>query len=666
MNAEGIIIGAVVVAHEVTEMVNYQKQLQESQATLESIINATPNGIYAVDTNYKILAINEPTEKDFQNIYNIDLKVGDDVSQKVEKKVFKKWDKEFFQRIFRGESFVTTPTYNIGDAQTYYRNQYVPVRNNKGEIIAALEVSKNITEEELTRRLIIEREKQYRYIFENSNDSIMYVDLDEGKIIDFNAQCLKLYACQTREELQGMNEDVRAPEFQLNGEKSSTFFKKYNDIAIKNGKSSYTFEGRDLNGNSFIAEGIAVHDNISGSNRMLYFAKDITQSYLAQKRSDERKKIYEALIENSFVGIDIVEFVIKDGKAVGELIVRNSVMQNFTNFSNDSLLELSHLTNISAPIQDDNISYDVKYKQIVDELVEKNISEFNWIYQNDKKIYYVEARDQIIQINDKNILIRVHKDYTQQRNQQDIISQQIEDLNLTNNELKKYIDSNLQLENFAYIASHDLKAPIRTVSSFAELLHSSANGKLEEKEKEFLRIIRNSSKNMQDLIEDLLIFSRVNTSKTKISDSNVESIVENILAEIQSQTKSVNAIIILKALSKKIRIDQTKIRQVFQNLITNALKYRADDKSPKIEISCIENKTHWQFQVKDNGIGIDNNFMDKIFLLFQKLHSTDKYEGSGIGLAICKKIVEQHDGRIWVESKLGKGSKFFFTISKAL
>lgn len=263
-------------------------------------------------------------------------------------------------------------------------------------------------------------------------------------------------------------------------------------------------------------------------------------------------------------------------------------------------------------------------------------------------------------------IIIIFNDVTERQEQAKIIQQQIQDLNAKNEELKKYIDSNLQLENFAYIASHDLKAPIRSVISFANLLSDSAEDKISDKEKKFLKIIKDSSNHMRELIDDLLIFSRVNTTNTVFSEIDVPTMIKDILADLQPDVTKYNANIEIVKLPETIVADKTKIRQVFQNLIANGMKFQEEGVQGKVKIDYTENRDQWTFLVSDNGIGIDPKHIDKIFLLFQKLHSKDKYEGSGMGLAISKKVIEQHEGIIYARNNDERGCTIGFSISKKL
>jgi signal transduction histidine kinase len=234
------------------------------------------------------------------------------------------------------------------------------------------------------------------------------------------------------------------------------------------------------------------------------------------------------------------------------------------------------------------------------------------------------------------------------------INKELED---TTNEL---VRSNADLQQFAYICSHDLQEPLRVVSNFSQLLANRYEGKLDEKADQFIEFIVDGSKRMQNLINDLLIYSRVQTTEQVFREVDSSHAVEMALANLKLAIEESGATIHCESLPT-IEGDTSQLLQLFQNLLGNALKFRSKE-LPSIRISAAQRDNTWQFAVSDNGVGLDMQFADRIFLIFQRLHSRDMYPGSGIGLAVCKKIVQRHGGCIWVESELGQGSTFYFTI----
>ena len=221
---------------------------------------------------------------------------------------------------------------------------------------------------------------------------------------------------------------------------------------------------------------------------------------------------------------------------------------------------------------------------------------------------------------------------------------------------------NKELEQFAYVASHDLQEPLRTTSGFVELLRQQYKGKLDAKADKYLTFITQSSDRMRVLIKDLLDYSRIG-KKMEWEQIDCNTILRDVIADLDAVIKETGAEIKTDLLPV-INGHSTEIKQLFQNLVINAVKFRKVNTSPQIKISTRKNKDCWEFACQDNGIGIDEQHQERIFIIFQRLHTRSKYEGSGIGLAHCKKIVELHKGNIWVESVPGTGSTFYFTIHK--
>ena len=220
---------------------------------------------------------------------------------------------------------------------------------------------------------------------------------------------------------------------------------------------------------------------------------------------------------------------------------------------------------------------------------------------------------------------------------------------------------NKELEQFAYVASHDLQEPLRTTSSFVELLRKQYHGKLDEHADRYIDYVIQSSDRMKTLIKDLLDYSRIGREK-QFEPVNCNLALAEVLADLTKVIKENQAGIVTGPLPV-VNAFPTELKLLFQNLISNSIKFQKPGIAPHIEISTTKQNGHWHFQFRDNGIGIDKQYQQRIFIIFQRLHNRSVYEGSGIGLAHCKKIVELHGGKIWVESEVGKGSTFHFTIA---
>jgi len=232
-----------------------------------------------------------------------------------------------------------------------------------------------------------------------------------------------------------------------------------------------------------------------------------------------------------------------------------------------------------------------------------------------------------------------------------------EKLEKTMDELKR---SNRELEQFAYVASHDLQEPLRMVASFTQLLEKQYKDKLDETAVEYINFAVDGAKRMQLLINDLLAYSRVTRKSTEFETVNLEKVLNEVLFNLEIVTEKNQTIIIRESLPE-IQADYRQMVQLFQNLIGNALKYRRNA-TPEICISVQKEDDHWLFSVEDNGIGMESQYFEQVFQIFRRLHTQDEHEGTGIGLAITKRIIEHHGGRIWIESEPSKGSTFYFTI----
>ena len=249
------------------------------------------------------------------------------------------------------------------------------------------------------------------------------------------------------------------------------------------------------------------------------------------------------------------------------------------------------------------------------------------------------------------------RDYAAQLEQK--VEERTSEVQRTLEELKY---TNAELEQFAYVASHDLQEPLRMVSSYMQLLARRYQGKLDHDADEFIAFAVDGAKRMQTLINDLLTLSRVGTRGKPLVLTSCADAIEEAISNLQIAIEESGAIITHESLPQ-VKGDLTQLVQLFQNLLSNAIKFRGSE-PPRIHVGVRQVEREWVFQVCDNGIGIDPRFADRIFVIFQRLHDRASYPGTGIGLAICKRIVQRHGGHIWVESDTGKGATFYFTLPR--
>ena len=253
----------------------------------------------------------------------------------------------------------------------------------------------------------------------------------------------------------------------------------------------------------------------------------------------------------------------------------------------------------------------------------------------------------------KLILLAI-EDVTKQRRAEGLLAEHARDLARSNDEL----------EQFAYVASHDLREPLRMVASYGDLLGTRYGDKLDERGSKYIKYMVEGAERMQQLIEDLLTYARAAREAEIVTNASAQESLDRALGALDVAIEESGATVTHDSLPA-VTGHTSELQQVFQNLIANSIKFRGDD-HPQIHVSATRRGDKWQFSVNDNGIGIDPVYGGRIFGLFQRLHSRASYAGSGVGLALCKKIIEARGGTIWVESTPGKGATFWFTVPAQL
>ena len=221
--------------------------------------------------------------------------------------------------------------------------------------------------------------------------------------------------------------------------------------------------------------------------------------------------------------------------------------------------------------------------------------------------------------------------------------------------------ANADLEQFAYSASHDLQEPLRTIKIYSELLASHLSAAVEGETAEFLGYLQGAATRMEMLVRDLLAYTQVSRLEAPVAEVDTNEALAEVIANLRGAIAESGATVTFDRLPP-VRAHKTHVRQLLQNLVGNAIKYRSEDRAPEVHIGAERQDGYWLFTVRDNGIGIQPEFKEQIFGLFSRLHNADRYDGTGIGLAICQRIVERYHGRIWVESEPGRGSEFRFTL----
>jgi chemotaxis family two-component system sensor kinase Cph1 len=264
---------------------------------------------------------------------------------------------------------------------------------------------------------------------------------------------------------------------------------------------------------------------------------------------------------------------------------------------------------------------------------------------------------------------QIKRQYNQLEELAGKLQAEVQERKITQQKLEHYMNelerSNKELEQFAYITSHDLQEPLRATSSFSKLLAKRYSDQLDERGRKYIDFIVDGTQRQQQLIEDILEFSRSGSRQVELVRCDVCRVVDRVRFDLASVISEKNARITCD-IAFAVMADEVLISQLIQNLVTNALKYQKEGIRPEVRIGGKKHENFWELFVSDNGIGIEEEYFDKIFVIFRRLHTIQEYPGTGVGLSICKRIVEKHGGDIRVESEPGKGSTFYFTIAKRL
>jgi PAS domain S-box-containing protein len=354
------------------------------------------------------------------------------------------------------------------------------------------------------------------------------------------------------------------------------------------------------------------------------------------------EKLFRAIFESAAIGILLLD-------ADNEILECNEALQNMLGYDKEELsnflgIDLVYRRDIKKVRKNDEALLKGKVNSYTVQIrLKKSNRRLLWVKQTINRID-VEEGDHYFLATIENIDQRVKAERK--------LAQRAEELSR----------SNAELEQFAYIASHDLQEPLRTISSFVQLLQRRYGEDLDDDARMYIDMAVGGTVRMQALIKDLLQYSRVQQSPESKELIDMNTVLEEVGTNLKNVAEA-NSAEVLSELLPSINANRVQMIQLFQNLIDNAIKFRTEE-NPEVLISVQEQGSRYHFTVRDNGIGINPEFQDKIFSIFQRLHGRDEYEGTGIGLAVCKKIVEHHGGRIWIDSKVESGTSFNFTLKK--
>lgn len=620
------------IGRDVTDIHIQNQVLLENEQKFEFISENSFEGV-CIHVNNKLVLANHAFYKmfGFKSENSIINKNFFDFIADNELKKVKKLEHENFEGVFETKGKTKNGEYFPLEIQV----KSITYKNRQARITSI----RNITERKSAIEQLTKSENRYHSVFQNQAVGLVLLDV-KGMFISANAYLLNRLGYTENEFLQlPLSAILHHTEL----EDASQTFKYLQESNVPSKKRERKFIKKDstilwLNCTSSL---VNLND---GEQMFMVVLEDIDQKKKLEADLVNTAEKLRAIYEGSPMGIMI-------SRHPGIIIDCNATFAEMLGYtpvelSGKNILEFTHPSDISRS--------EKLINKVYHEKLNVQVYEKKYLKKNGSVLW---AKSVVSQMRiDENALIAVTFIENIEKKKQTEHA-----LEIKNRELLYTIQ---ELEHFAYVASHDLQEPLRTITSFIQILDKRYKTKLDEDGQQFMSYVVEGAKRMQNLIRDLLEYSRINRLNTSYEDVNLDEVFQTVNRVLKDKIDSTDAIILAENLPV-VKGNKLQITQVFQNLVDNAIKFRGK-KKPEIEICVNNNPDNWEFSFHDNGIGINNEYFQRIFIIFQRLHTHEEYTGTGIGLAICKKIIERHGGNIWVESKPGKGTTFYFTIAKNL
>ncbi len=476
-----------------------------------------------------------------------------------------------------------------------------------------------------------EKERLYAAAVESTTDAVLTTGLN-GEIFTWNPAAEKLFG-YTVEEAVGRNIAIIASPYQQ-AEQRHILDKLANGEEFKNFETVRRAKDGTLRD---ISLSLSLLRNADGE---AYGVSVIMRDVQERRQAEEMVRAAVESAPNAMVMVD----------SKNTIVLVNAEAEHIFGYSRGELIGRDEEVLVPEPAR---AGYRMGRQEFLKNPRRTPVSEGREIFglRKDGSVFPIEIGLNPIMTSVGLMQLAAIVDVTERKAKEKLLAEQTDELQR----------SNAELEQFAYVASHDLQEPLRMVASYTELLAERYQGKLDARADKYIQYAVEGAKRMQRLVNDLLTFSRVGRVQTAKAPIDFGEVLQTVLRNFARTAKEAGGDITFDTLPVLIA-NENEIGQIFQNLIGNALKFRAKDKPPHIHIGARHEHNNWLFSVADNGIGIEQEYSERIFQMFQRLHDRETYEGSGIGLSIAKKIVERHGGRIWFESELDKGTTFYFTL----
>ena len=548
-------------------------------------------------------------------------------------------------------------TVKIDGVEHFFDLRISPLIGKGDQFQGRIVVLRDITERKKMQEDLLSEKQRMEIILNNIEDGYYEVDLP-GNLTFFNDSLCRMLG-YSREEMIGMGNQQYTDH-----ENRKKLFQAFND-AYRTGIPTKGFDWEVIRKDGSKAFGeVSVSLIRNSEGQPVGFrgiARDVTERKRAEEEIKQTLSLLNATLESTADGILVVD---REGKI-------ESFNQKFVQMWRiPNSIIMSHDDNQALAFVLDQLKDPERFLAKVKELYARSEAEsFDLLEFKDGRCFERYSQPQRIgeqfvgrvwSFRDVTERKKAEEELGSYRNHlEELVKERTTELEKSNKELTY---TNRELEQFSYVASHDLQEPLRMVTSYVQLLAKRYQGKLDRDADEFIAFAADGATRMYQLINDLLTYSRVGTRGNPFELVDCEEVFHNCVNNLKVAVEESGAEVTHDPLPKTVA-DFSQLEQLFQNLIGNAIKFHGEE-SPRVHISARPNGDYWVFSVRDNGIGIAPEYTERIFVIFQRLHGKDKYPGTGIGLAICKKIVERHGGRIWVESEPEKGATFYFTLPK--
>lgn len=622
---------------EIAERKQAEEALGETADYLDSLMSHASAPIIVWDPGFRIIRFNHAFER----------LSGYTADEVIDQKLYM-----LFPEASRDESLSKIARTVSGE---YWESVEIPILRKDGDIRVALWNSANIhakngslpvatiaqgidiTRRKQTEESLHQSEERFRVLFEQAADCILLLEITpEGipMIRDANNATFRLLGYE-RDELIGQPVSF----MEAAPDASKVVDERRKNVLSELGTTMFEARHRCKDGTFRDFECSVTEMQIGSKTLAISVERDISERKQAEEALRKSESRYKTLVDNLPQKV-----FLKDTNMV--------YVSCNASFARDLGIEIEEFGG--------KTDYDFFLKELADKyraddkrIMESGATEeFDEGYIKDEQGLIVHTVKTPIRDENGAVvgLLGIFWDITEQRLAEEKLKKTLEDLE----------HSNKELEQFAYVASHDLQEPLRMVSSYTQLLERRYKDKLDADAKEFIAYAVDGANRMQRLIQDLLAYSRVSSRGRPLTPADCNAVLGHVHINLSVAIEENSARVTHDELPL-VMADETQLVQVFQNLIGNAIKFHAEE-PPRIHVSAEKNEKEWIFSVKDNGKGIDPQYHERIFVIFQRLQGKGEYPGTGIGLAICKRIIERHGGRIWVESEPGKGSTFYFTI----